>query len=727
MAKQILGKVVPIARGTYNSSTQYAILDIVEYNGSSYIAKTNVQGQAPTNTTYWQLLAKQGDKPVYKVDYLTDAEMAEIVNDIITDSTNTFNQNVTNKTTAFNNNATDKTSAFNSNATSKTSDFNSNATSKTTAFNNNAIDKTSDYNTNASSTKDDFDRNASSKTTTFNDNATSKTNSYNSNANDKTTAFNDNASAKTTAFNENASEKTTEFNANAEALQEEVDRYKTLENALPHVTGVGTTLTIEDTANSPLWLELESNTYQYATTGSQLIDFSTLHDSNTTNSFTNDVLTVSTSSGTYANAFLDITTLYKSNAGKKLRFDFSSIKYNEDPATRIVGLTVITSGTTSRVTLVETNKSISVHEIPADTSNISSVVFNIYANNTNTPTTNSLKITKPMLHFGEEEMQYEKYTGNVASPSSDYPQDIHTVTGDNTIKIIGENLIDFSTLHSANTTNSFFNNTLTISTSSGTYANAFLDITSLCKNNAGKYLRFDFTSLNSTTALSGAVGYVRLKIIELDGYVINVNLVDTSKNITSYLIPNDVSNVSSVSFVIYANNTNSAMANTLTIEKPILHFGNTQKAYLPYTEQTAELNLDNLEYCKIGDYKDRFFKNIPEDADYDALRESGKWYLKKNIGKIDSYDGETITTTYISTTGGLDTGSKIYYVLLTPTYTLLSNDIQTQLETIYNKLLGYQEQTNISQVNDDLPFNINAKAVYDLNKLVERVTTLENE
>lgn len=40
----------------------------------------------------------------------------------------------------------------------------------------------------------------------------------------------------------------------------------------------------------------------------------------------------------------------------------------------------------------------------------------------------------------------------------------------------------------------------------------------------------------------------------------------------------------------------------------------------------------------------------------------GKCYLKKVITKIDSYNGETITTKYMSTTGGLDIGATIYYV-----------------------------------------------------------------
>ena len=51
-------------KGEYNPSTAYKALNIVSQNGSSYVAIQDTQGNPPTNTTYWQLLAakgKQGD------------------------------------------------------------------------------------------------------------------------------------------------------------------------------------------------------------------------------------------------------------------------------------------------------------------------------------------------------------------------------------------------------------------------------------------------------------------------------------------------------------------------------------------------------------------------------------------------------------------------------------------------------------------------------------------
>lgn len=635
--ERTLKKVNMTFKDTYNNATRYVYGDVVTYNGSSYVLKVDeITGQAPTNTTYWQLSAKQGEKPVYQVDYLTNDEMAGIINDIITDSTNAFNQNVTAKTTAFNNNATDKTTAFNNNATSKTGDFNSNASSKTTAFNNNATDKTSDYNTNASSTKDDFDRNASSKTTTFNDNATSKTNSYNSNATDKTTAYNnnhtdklgaynDNASAKTTAFNENASEKTTEFNNNASALQEELDRYKTLENAMPHVTGTGESITLNDTANSPMNLELEPTELSQAST-----------------------------------------------------------------------------------------------------------------------------------------------------PTPDNPQEIHTISGDNEIKVENKNLLqNNATSQTINNLKFVVNNDKTI-TVSGT-PNANTNYTILGADSVAE----EILLLKANTTYYNSTG-IRLVYRLVGGDYGTINSGSFTPN-------NDLSIRH-----IYLSFTSGTSENATYY--PMISLGSTATTYVPHQEQVAQLNLGDLEYCKIGDYKDRFFKNIPSDADYDATRELGKWYLKKNIGKVvldgsesgwhtsglivSGYKGyyvdssvrinqdalgskcnyfeyktsddwqdlleatfienayqtigirvaETLAPTLEDFKIWLSTHNTIaYFVLATPTYTLLNNTLQSQLETIYNKLLGYQEQTNISQANNDLPFNINAKAVYDLNKLVERVTELENE
>ena len=58
---QDLGKVAYLSKGAYSSSTQYEKNDVVTYQGSSYVSLQNTQGNAPTNTTYWQLLASKGD------------------------------------------------------------------------------------------------------------------------------------------------------------------------------------------------------------------------------------------------------------------------------------------------------------------------------------------------------------------------------------------------------------------------------------------------------------------------------------------------------------------------------------------------------------------------------------------------------------------------------------------------------------------------------------------
>lgn len=204
--------------------------------------------------------------------------------------------------------------------------------------------------------------------------------------------------------------------------------------------------------------------------------------------------------------------------------------------------------------------------------------------------------------------------------------------------------------------------------------------------------------------------------------------------------------------------------------------------------QNFTINLGNLEYCKIGNYSDEFYLATDSDTGLTA----GKWYLKKNVGKVILNGSEswskggsnqhTANTNlfYMSLVGkkqgtgnlmsnyfinryvigaandftgicGQSNNSIIYiridqqltvsefknwlsthntivyYVLATPEYTLLNNTLQSQLNEIHNWAYSYQNQTNITQTNNDLPFIINTISCYDLNKLLTRLEILESE
>lgn len=60
ITKQILGKVLPLLKGNYDENITYSFLDIVTYNGSSYISKIDDNRDLPTESASWQLYAKQG-------------------------------------------------------------------------------------------------------------------------------------------------------------------------------------------------------------------------------------------------------------------------------------------------------------------------------------------------------------------------------------------------------------------------------------------------------------------------------------------------------------------------------------------------------------------------------------------------------------------------------------------------------------------------------------------
>ena len=351
-----------------------------------------------------------------------------------TQKTNEFNSNYTQKVNEFNSNATTQTSEFNSNASSKTSVFNSNAETKTNAFNTNATNKTNDFNSNATEKTTTFDNNASTKTSEFNTNAESKTSEFNSNAESKTTAFNENATSKTNDFNDNATEKTTAYNTNAQnkideydehiveyqaqidELQEEVEELS--ENMPWNETEQATEINITDAAKySRNKLELFGNTSQDSTTGKNLLEGIELGEINSNTGAT------SSSSNSWRSinfiAYDTSETYYFSINSELSRKTFNLRFYNKDY--EYIGYSSASTGSVHNTSI---NKTTSVED--------------------DTPKYFKFRTSLSGLNEGDKAMistssdtTFEPYTGGQPSPNPDYPQDIHVVTGNNTI-VVGD-------------------------------------------------------------------------------------------------------------------------------------------------------------------------------------------------------------------------------------------------------------------------------------------------
>lgn len=366
------------------------------------------------------------------------------------------------------------------------------------------------------------------------------------------------------------------------------------------------------------------------------------------------------------------------------------------------------------------------------------------------------------------------------TPTPDSPQDIHTVSGDNSIKVVNKNFayLKDGTYTKENDTAIINNNLITLNTSSSTGSNSYFsfgngytqtwaptgegikNVNDLkLTGDGGNYIATIYT--NKT--ISGSISFRictsnnRELMTSIGGYMtstINISLED-GEHIKDY--------------GLWSGTT--AIFNDYQIRVQ-LEKGSTATEYQPHQEQTYPINLGSIELCKIGDYQDILFKNTMDSDYYDSSLELNKWHKISNVGKI-TYDGSqgwasgqnskgvtyfyktltdkikggtvfcnlftqrsslwtldeytdcivteannkivsimlsdsTITTPQLFGTWLSTHNTIIYYPLATPTYTLLSDTLQTQLDNM-KYALAYDTQTNISQTNNDLPFIINAE------------------
>ena len=80
------GKILIISKGDFDVDTEYKILDLVKYNGTSWLAKKTVKGIVPVDGEYWQSVF---DMPIAnnltteEAGYALDARQGKILADAI--------------------------------------------------------------------------------------------------------------------------------------------------------------------------------------------------------------------------------------------------------------------------------------------------------------------------------------------------------------------------------------------------------------------------------------------------------------------------------------------------------------------------------------------------------------------------------------------------------------------------------------------------------------------
>ena len=333
-------------------------------------------------------------------------------------------------------------------------------------------------------------------------------------------------------------------------------------------------------------------------------------------------------------------------------------------------------------------------------------------------------------------------TSQTGTPTPSSPIPVNVVSGDNEISVCGKNLIGLGTILHA-------------------YRDNSTGKIQLNDNCVGYYFP---TSVLPDTITFSCVGGNRANISYYNS--VPASTVESVDYSNSNSLPRTISVNKTYAYIFIQFSYNTLDVTNIQLEK-----GSTASTYEPYNGDTYNIDLpEGMELCKIGNYQDYFYKD------------SDKWYLHKEIGKVvlngsenwmyDSSHTRFLSTIYSTATmlrgqgfcdhykygdsvnrgyfdinvdkktiymftpdNSITTSNTfktwlgtnlpiVYYVLATPTSTEITyQPLIDQLNAI-EKAMSKDGQTNISQVNNDLPFIISASSLKEWQESTSLNSTL---
>lgn len=196
--------------------------------------------------------------------------------------------------------------------------------------------------------------------------------------------------------------------------------------------------------------------------------------------------------------------------------------------------------------------------------------------------------------------------GNIiqnGTPSPDSAREIETVTGNQEIDIIGKNLFDVDGNVSQGTRVKY-----------GDYGLTFT-------KNVNRVCRIDLPIVMPSGTYTISMNKVNSTLSGDNKLSIGIMLYASSVQTIQPLVNGTFTTISSFNQLYFFINNDQSDSATITIDNIQLEKGSTATSFESCKANIYEIELDDIELCKIGDYQDKIYKD------------NGKWYLYKEIGK----------------------------------------------------------------------------------------------
>lgn len=361
-------------------------------------------------------------------------------------------------------------------------------------------------------------------------------------------------------------------------------------------------VTNNDNTGQVLLTQLSGNAEQTTYSGKNLVDSSTENFTpyNSAISETDGVLKMTANAGVLARMPLALPEL-TGGTTYAISFEVRGVSIADGGTFIRVRETSDGGSWISRQVNVSVSSSFTTGTIVFTPSSTVSPYLWFYLSTANTNTTNvEIYVKNIQLEQGSTATSYEPYVGGTASPNLDYPQDIETVTGEQTVGVTGKNLLNTNRELGAPSNTSYANTNPRIFDFSQ-YVKGISSNNYYAPSNITSYSVANNSVTLKTTQSAYGLGFA-VPVLPSTTYFISYNAIPAGgiasigyyKNTGEWIsnhIPNGAFITPAECAFIIVSFRGSADNVETTYSNIQLELGSTATTYTPYQGQSYEINL----------------------------------------------------------------------------------------------------------------------------------------